>query len=265
MLTFRDLASSLRKFEIDPAKPVMIHASMSSFGEIRGGADTLLGAILANVSSIMTPTFTYKTMLTPEAGPADNGITYGTSYTQNRMAEFFAPTLPSDRSMGILAEKIRTHPKATRSKHPILSFAGINQEQTLATQTFEEPLAPIQTLYEIEGYVLLLGVDHSVNTSIHLAESKAGRKTFTRWALTPTSIIKCVNFPGCSDGFNQAQDLLAGLTQTIQIGEANVSCLPIKPMVDKLVEHIQDHPSALLCDREVCPRCDAVRTVISSQ
>jgi len=265
MLTFRDLASGLRKLEVDPAKPVIIHASLSSFGEIRGGVDTLLGAILANVSSILTPTFTYKTMLTPEAGPADNGITYGTSYTQNRMAEFFVPTLPSDRSMGILAEKIRTHPKATRSKHPILSFAGINQEQTLATQTLEEPLAPLQTLYEIEGYVLLLGVDHSVNTSIHLAESKAGRKTFTRWALTPTSIIECVNFPNCSDGFNQSHDLLDDITQTIKIGDAKISCLPVKPMVDKLVNHIVDHPLALLCDREQCPRCDAVRSVISSQ
>src|SRR5690606_1233477 len=122
-----------------------------------------------------------------------------------------------------------------RSKHPILSFAGINQEQTLATQTFEEPLAPLQTLYDIEGCVLLLGVDHTVNTSIHLAESKAGRKTFTRWALTPTAIIECGNFPGCSDGFNQADDLLEDLTQTKRIGDAKVCCLPIKPMVDKLV------------------------------
>jgi aminoglycoside 3-N-acetyltransferase len=265
MLTFRDLASGLRKLEVDPAKPVIIHASLSSFGEIRGGVDTLLGAILANFQSILTPAFTYKTMLTPESGPADNGIIYGTAYTQNRMAEFFTPNLSCDRSMGILAEKIRTHPKSTRSSHPILSFSGVNLEETIASQSVQDPLAPIQSLYNQEGAILLLGVDHSVNTSIHLAESKAGRKTFTRWALTPTAIIECVNFPGCSDGFNQAQDLLEEITQTIQIGDAKVNCLPVKPMVDKLVKQIADYPLALLCDREVCPRCDAVRASTSSQ
>ncbi len=265
MLTFRELASGLRKLEVDPSKPVIIHASLSSFGEIRGGVDTLLGAILANFSSIMIPTFTYKTMLTPEAGPDDNGITYGTAYTQNRMAEFFTPNLSCDRSMGILAEKIRTHPKAVRSSHPILSFTGINLEKTITSQSVEEPFTPIQSLYEQEGTVLLLGVDHTVNTSIHLAESKAGRKTFTRWALTSTAIIECVKFPGCSDGFNKAHELLEEITQTIQIGNAKVSGLPINTMVDKLVNHIVDHPLALLCDREECPRCDAVRTITSSQ
>ena len=265
MLTFRDLASGLRKLEVDPAKPVIIHASLSSFGEIRGGVDTLLGAILANFPSILTPAFTYKTMLTPESGPADNGIIYGTAYTQNRMAEFFTPDLPCDRSMGILAEKIRAHPKATRSSHPILSFTGINLEKIIASQSVEEPLAPIQSLYEQEGTVLLLGVDHTVNTSIHLAESMAGRKTFTRWALTPTAIIECVNFPGCSDGFNQVQYLLEDNTQIIQIGDAKIICLPVKPMVDKLVNHLEDQPLALLCDREQCPRCDAVRTSTASQ
>lgn len=265
MLSFRDLASGLRKLEIDPSKPVIVHASLSSFGEIRGGVDTLLGAIMANFPSIITPTFTYKTMLTPETGPENNGIAYGTSYSQNRMAEFFTPSIPCDRSMGILAEKIRTHPKTTRSSHPILSFAGISLEQAIASQSLEEPLAPIQSIYEQEGYAVLLGVDHTVNTSIHLAERKAGRKTFIRWALTPKAIIECVNFPGCSDGFNQTEKALVDDTNTIQLGEAKVSCIPVKPMVDKLVELIKDDPLALLCDREECPRCDAVRDFVSYQ
>jgi aminoglycoside 3-N-acetyltransferase len=265
MLTFRDLASGFRKLEIDPSKPVIIHASLSSFGEIRGDVDTMLGAILANFQSIMVPTFTYKTMLTPETGPEHNGIVYGTAYTQNRMTEFFTPETPSDRSMGILAEKIRTHPKSTRSSHPILSFAGINMDPIIASQTFIEPLAPIRSIYEQKGYVLLLGVDHTVNTSIHHAERIAGRKSFIRWALTPETIIECGNYPGCSDGFNHAENALTDDTHTIQLGEAKVSCIPVKPMVDTLVNLIQDDPLALLCDRNACPRCDAVREMVSLQ
>ncbi len=259
MLSFRDISSGFRKLEIDPQKPVIVHAAVSSFGEIRGGVDTLLGGLLANFQAIMSPTFTYKTMLIPEKGPADNGIIYGSFYSQNRMAEFYTPSMPSDRMMGILPEKIRLHPKATRSTHPILSFAGINLEQELATQTLSDPLLPIQSLYDNGGYVLLLGVDHTVNTSIHLTEKKAGRKTFIRWALTPKGVLECKGFPGCSEGFNKAEPLLEDITQAIQLGDAQIKCIPIPTMVDKLIGQIIADPYAFLCDKEGCPRCAEIR------
>lgn len=207
----------------------------------------------------MTPTFTYKTMLIPERGPADNGIIYGSSYSQNRMAEFFTPSMSSDRMMGILPEKIRLHPKATRSTHPILSFAGINLEQTLSTQTLSDPFLPIQSLYDHGGYVLLLGVDHTVNTSIHLAEKRAGRKTFTRWALTPKAVIECKGFPGCSEGFYKAEPLLEEFTQSLTLGDTSIKCISIPVMVDKIIDQILADPLAFLCDKESCSRCAEIR------
>ena len=259
MLSFRDLTSGFKKLEIDQNKPVIIHASFTSFGEIRGGVDTLLGALLASFHSILAPTFTYKCMLTPETGPENNGLTYGSAKDQNRMAEFFTKDLPADRLMGILSEKIRLHPQAIRSTHPILSFAGINLEQALGQQTLVEPFAPIQWLYEHKGYVLLMGVDHSVNTSIHLAEQLAGRKSFVRWGLTPNAVYECKKFPGCSAGFTKAHPIFEDITKFIQIGDAKVSALPIKPMIDVLYQLFTNEPLALLCDKESCQRCEAVR------
>lgn len=259
MLSFRDISSGIRKLEIDPQKPVIIHASLSSFGEIRGGAETLLGGLLANFQAIMAPTFTYKTMLTPESGPANNGISYGSAYSQNRMAEFFTPTMPCDRMMGVLPERLRLHPKATRSTHPILSFAGINLEQTLATQTLSDPFLPIQSLNDQGGYVLLLGVDHTVNTSIHLAEKRAGRKTFIRWALTPKAVIECKGFPGCSEGFNKVEPFLEEITHSLPLGESQMKCISIPAMVDILESQVKSDPFAFLCEKETCPRCAAIR------
>jgi aminoglycoside 3-N-acetyltransferase len=259
VLSFRDLTTGFRNLDIDPDKPVIVHASLSSFGEIRGGADTLLGSLLANFQSLIMPTFTYKSMITPERGPENNGIIYGSSYSQNRMAEFFTPDMPCDRMMGILPETIRIHPKATRSSHPILSFAAINLDQAIALQSIREPLAPIRFLYEQEGYVLLLGVDHTVNTSIHFAEKLAGRKTFIRWALTPNGIVECANFPSCSEGFNKTENLLNDLTQSMRLGEAEIRCLAIKPMIERLCNQIKIDPLAFLCDKEECPRCEEIR------
>ena len=259
MLSYRDLITGFKKLEIDQNKPVILHASLSSFGEIRGGAETLLGAILAGFQSIMVPTFTYKSMIIPETGPENNGLEYGSGHDLNKMAEFYTQDMPADRLMGILAEKVRLNPQAQRSTHPILSFAGIHLSEAIDQQSLEEPLAPIQWLLDHQGYVLLMGVDQTVNTSIHLADQKAGRKSFIRWALTPHAIYECPGMTGCSDGFNQATDHLAEITIMTKIGDATIQAIPLQGMVDILVPIIQNDPIALLCEKPTCPRCQAIR------
>lgn len=265
MLSYRDLITGFKKLEIDQNKPVILHASLSSFGEIRGGADTLLGATLASFNSIMSPTFTYKSMIIPETGPDNNAIEYGSGRDLNKMAEFYTQDTPADNLMGILSEKIRLHPQAQRSTHPILSFSGIHLSEAIDLQYLDEPLAPIQWLIDHQGYVLLMGVDHTVNTSIHLAEQKAGRKSFIRWALTPGAIYECPGFPGCSDGFNQATTYLSDITQVTEIGDATIKAIPLKDMVEILVPIIKTDPFALLCEKETCPRCNTIRNLQNNQ
>lgn len=185
VISFHSLLAGLRRLNLGDSRPVIAHASLSSFGNVQGGAEALLGALLSLYPALVMPTFTYKTMLTPEVGPPNNGLTYGSRPDANRMAEFFHPAMPADRLMGVLPEALRRHPHARRSSHPILSFAGVNADLVLSSQTIDEPLAPIRMLAEAQGWVLLLGVDHKVNTSIHYAELLAGRPQFVRWALTP--------------------------------------------------------------------------------
>lgn len=261
MLTFRDLSNAFRKLELERTRPVIAHASLSTFGEIHGGAETLLGALMAACNTLIMPTFTFKTMLTPEIGPADNGITYGSGKDANRMAEFFTPDMPADKLMGQLAETLRQHSKARRSTHPILSFAGINAHDLLAAQTLEEPLAPLRELHARQGAVLLLGVDHSVNTSIHYAERLAGRKQFVRWALTPEGVIQCPAFPGCSNGFQQIAPALDSVTRRTVVGQAVMQLVPLGALVDTVKNWMARDPLALLCEQTDCERCNATRAV----
>lgn len=259
MVSYRDLTAGFRKLELDKDSPILVHASLSKFGEIRGGAESLLGALLNNFQTVVMPAFTFKTMLVPEEGPENNAVVYGSSHDNNRMTEFFSKDLEVDPLIGDLAQCLRKHPKALRSNHPILSFSGINAEEILKIQSIESPFEPIRSMSENNGTVLLLGVDHTVNTAIHLAEQLAGRKTFLRWALTPRGVIECKNYSGCSDGFNQAVPYLEDITNQMQIAEAPISAIAIKPMLEILIDLIKTEPEALLCSREFCPRCDAVR------
>jgi aminoglycoside 3-N-acetyltransferase len=259
MVTYRELLVALRGLEIDPNRPIIAHASLSAFGQVHGGAASVVGALLAAFHSVTMPTFTYKTMVTPEAGPADNAIIYGSGRDTNRMAGFFHLDMPADRLMGAIPEALRCHPRAQRSNHPILSFTGVNAAAVLEAQTIQEPLAPIQVLAESGGWVVLLGVDYTVNTSIHYAERCAGRKQFVRWALTPQGVCECPGFPGCSDGFPALAARLQGQTRTTQAGEAEIQAIPLTDLVEAVCLWIRDDPLALLCERKYCERCCAVR------
>jgi aminoglycoside 3-N-acetyltransferase len=201
LIDYSSLRSAFQELDLANS-PVIAHASLRAFGYIQNGADAVLQALVESVQSVVMPTFTYRTMITPEVGPANNGISYGGDEYYNREARPFTIDMPADSMMGILPETLRNHPVAKRTSHPILSFAGIEADRFLDTQTLQAPFAPIGALAEEHGWVVLINVDHTVNTSIHYAEKLAGRRTFVRWALLKDRVVECPNFPGDSSGFN---------------------------------------------------------------
>jgi aminoglycoside 3-N-acetyltransferase len=161
--------------------------------------------------------------------------------------------------MGILPEALRCHPSAMRTAHPILSFAGVNADFALFTQTLYEPLAPIGVLAEENGWVVLINVDHTVNTSIHYAEKLAGRKQFVRWALVDERVVECPNYPGDSIGFQAIEEHIRPDTRRVQIGDAFIDAVPLKRLFNVVRWLIRNDPLALLCDGTECERCNAVR------
>lgn len=259
MVSFRDLVSGLRLLNLDQQTPVIVHTSLSSFGELRGGSEILVGALLSMYDSVMMPVFTYKTMLIPETGPAQNGLEYGSGLEQNRVAEFYQPDMPADILMGTAAETLRHHARAERSMHPILSFCGVGVTAALKMQSLASPLEPIRVLRDQGGWVLLAGVNHTANTSLHLAEALAGREGFTRWALTPKGVQECPQFPGCSAGFEKLAPQLTEMTRTTQIGTAKIQALPLQELIETARRVVEADPLALLCDQPHCERCNTVR------
>ena len=266
MISVREL---LYWFQSLPSRgqPVIAHGSFKSLGKVQGGPKVVVEALVQSCESVIMPTFTYQTMVTPLVGPPNNAIDYRVE--ENRRGQPnadgtydavpFQRDLPSRESMGILAETLRRHPDARRSMHPILSFTGVNAGFALDRQTIYDPLAPIGALAEKNGWVLLIGVNHTVNTSIHYAEKLAGRKQFVRWALTAKRIVECPGFPGDSSGFQAIAEYLENDTDVVTVGEARVEAIPLNRLIDKVKLLIKQDPLALLCQRRDCERCNAVR------
>ena len=260
MLTFEHFNSAFASLHLGD-KPAIAHASVRSFGVIQNGVEALLGALLSSVNGLMMPAFTYKTMIIPEVGPPNNGLAYGKHRDLNRMAEPFHREMLVDPLIGALAEKLRTYPGAMRTAHPILSFAGVGVDGALVTQTLYNPFTPIGWLADHDGWVLLLGVNHTVNTSIHYAEKLAGRRQFVRWGLTKKRILECLGFPGCSDGFETIRPDIEHVTRRVEIGNSFIEAIPIRPLLSAVEATLKENPLALLCQRGECERCDAIRAL----
>ncbi len=260
-ITYHDIVLALHELELNRDSNVIAHASLSAFGDVRGGAASVLGALLATCNTVVMPTFTYQTMVWPESGPPDNACTYEDHAEENVRAVLFNPDLPADPSLGEVAETLRRHRLALRTSHPVLSFAaaGAHAPEIVNAQSLENPLGPLEWLYDHGGDVLLMGVDHRADAAIHLAEKLVGRKQFVRWAVGVERAYRLPGFPGCSNGFNAIAGKLAWVAQQTTVGTAAVQRIPLKNLVEAATQMIQEDPQALLCDDPKCERCNAVR------
>jgi aminoglycoside 3-N-acetyltransferase len=256
-LNFRDIVNELRELGLRPEMDVIAHVKTSAVGPVQGGTKTLAGAIMASCGTLMMPAFTYQTMIVPRVGPPDNALEYGTYDEQNARAEFFRPDLPIHPDIGSVAESLRSDNESVRSVHPIYSFVaqGGHAEEIIAAQSLEDLLGPIGWLADHDGYVLLWGADHRDNFSLHLAERRAGRRTFVRWALTLDDIEELPNIPGCSEGFNAIWEHLQPVTRTRQIGLTACQLISLDQLLSIAAEQLAADPNFLLCGQPGCERC----------
>ena len=94
----------------------------------------------------------------------------------------YDPDLTPTRSMGKIAETFRKQKGVLRSGHPQHSFSAYGPQASYITNNHSLAYglgkdSPLARIYDLHGFVLLLGVGHSSNTSIHLAEYRANFPT----------------------------------------------------------------------------------------
>jgi aminoglycoside 3-N-acetyltransferase len=260
-VNYRNIVRGLHDISLGPSSIVAVHASLTSLGHVVGGAETVVGALLAVCGTIVMPAFTYQTMVTPEAGPAINGMDYGLP-AENVEAEFWQPDLKIHKDIGLIAETLRKHPTTKRSVHPVMSFiaTGKHANEILATQKYDDPLAPLAWVADHNGEILMLGTTHVTNTMIHVGEQRAGRNLFTRWALTPESIVT-VSWPGDSSGFNAIAPHITHIVKREQIGASTIQCIPANELVKIVQAVIRKDPTALLCSDPSCERCRDMKAI----
>ena len=178
-LTVASLTNQLRACGLAEGQTVIVHMAMSKLGYVIGGSQAVIMALLAAVGE--TGTIMMVTNSDDNSEPSlwqDKPV--HKSWWQpirDHTPAYDALTTPT-RSLGRVPELFRVWPGTIRSTHPALSMAarGPNAEFLTADHVLAEGTgehSPLGRLYELDGHILLLGVDHWNNTSLHYAEFRA--------------------------------------------------------------------------------------------
>lgn len=178
-ITKNDVISSFQKVGLKKGCTVMVHTSLSKIGYVCGGAQTVIEALIEVVSeegTIMMPTQSWKN-LGPESGVHwDVEEKYWNIIQENWPA--YDKRITPTNTMGAVSEMFRSWPGSLRSDHPARSVTawGKNAEYLVKNHDLSNIFgdgSPIGKLYEIDGDILLIGVDYDKNTSLHLADARA--------------------------------------------------------------------------------------------
>lgn len=183
-ITKKSLIEDLSNLGLKTGQTILVHSSMSQIGWVSGGAQTVIEAllsILGNEGTLMMPTHSAQNTNPANWQHPPVPESWWQTLRENRPA--YDPAITPTREMGAIPEMFRNYPNVKRSAHPVGSFSAIGHhtDYLLDNHTDLKEMfgdnSPIGKLYELDGHVLLLGVGHANNTSIHLAEYRAGFPT----------------------------------------------------------------------------------------
>ena len=177
--TRASLAHDLRQLGVLPGMTLIVHSSLRSLGWVCGGSVTVVQALMDVVTeagTIVMPTQT--TGLSDPAKWEHPPVPQEWWQVIYDAMPVFDPQVTPSYGMGQVVETFRTWPGVVRSYHPHVSFAAWGRHARTITEghTLENSLgegSPLARIYDLDGWVLLLGVGYDSCTSFHLAEYRA--------------------------------------------------------------------------------------------
>ena len=176
MHTYKSLLKDIKELGIKEDDTLLVHSSMKAIGEVEGGADTVLDALMAAVSKglLILPTHTWDTM-TVEHNIFDRD--------------------KEPACVGILPNIFMKREGVIRSLHPTHSLAAYGENADEFIKGEENQSTPCSRngcygkLYDMKAKILLLGCKLNRNTYMHGMEEWFGIPERLTKELLPLKIV----------------------------------------------------------------------------
>jgi aminoglycoside 3-N-acetyltransferase len=247
------IVEHLQQLGVVPGSVLVVHTAFSKVGPVEGGPTGLIEALRESLGA--DGTLVMPSMSDDDEVPFDRART-------------------ACRSMGVVAETFWRLPGVLRSDSPH-SFAAIGPRA--AEITAPHPLAvphgldsPVGRVYELDGHVLLLGVGHDGNTTVHLAEVLAGVRYYRPKHLTILDGGRPARFEyreidHCCENFSLMDSWLDArhLQRRGIAGHGEARLMRSRAVVETAIMHLRSDETVFLHPPGVDAECDEARASLT--
>jgi aminoglycoside N3'-acetyltransferase len=244
-----EIVEQLLALGVEPGRVLLVHTAFSKVAPVEGGPIGLIESLLAAVGP-------QGTLAMPSMSDDDDH-------------PFDARHTPC-RAMGVVAEAFWRRPGVLRSDSPH-AFAAIGREAQALTapHPYDVPHgldSPVGRVHELDGQVLLLGVGHDADTTVHLAENLANVGYSLTKHLTivregrPVS-LEYREIDHCCERFSLLDEWLEadGRQRRGVVGHAEARLARAHDVVSRALVHLREDDTVFLHGAGLCDECDEAR------
>jgi aminoglycoside 3-N-acetyltransferase len=244
-----EVTSQLLAIGVEPGGVLVVHSSFSRVAPIEGGPRGLIDA------------------LRDALGPAGTLVMPSMSDDDDHP---FDPGKTPCAAMGVVADTFWRLPEVLRSDSPhAFAAAGPRAAEITAPHPFDVPHgpdSPVGRVHALDGQVLLLGVGHECDTTVHLAENLAGVRyrqlkylTLFRGGQPIRQSYSEVDH--CCENFAQLDRWLeaGGRQRRGPVGNAEARLCRSRHIVDAALSHLRENETVFLHPGGQCAECDQAR------
>jgi len=250
MVSKAELIHQLADLGVEPGSVLLVHTAFSKVRPVEDGPEGLIAALMTHL------------------GPQGTLIMPSMSYDDEHV--FDPTTTPCRAEVGIVPDIFWRLPYVLRSNTPhAFAAAGLQAAFVTASFPLDKPHgldSPIGRIYTLNGHVLLLGVSHESNTTLHLAENLAAvrYRLQVRFRILKDGQLEWFEYEEinhCCHNFQPMDNWLdeRGLQRRGRIGHAEARLIRSRAIVEVAVEHLAKDEAAFLHPLGVDTNCDQTR------